>query len=803
MRRTSSGQSGPPSVPRRSNWRKWLQQRWPALRHGVAAGVILGAAGGILSVLPPLWTLQEGFDLWALFGLRGPQSPSDDVALVTIDRHSAESISLPRDPAAYGRCSDLHVGSVPPTHQKMPPPHLAARWPRCVHERVLRAVSAVSPRLVVLDISFRPRAGASADDSRVDEAQDRALAREIASAGNVLVARRFDLVPRLDVGQAHARRDFVTTPSELSPAIDAAALGSAPFPLATGVFGRVDGFAIFGGTDTPSSSLPALAVHALLADFYADFARLLARASPRDAELLPPDAQSLRAWQPLQAHCLLIRNLLRTNPDIAQRMGELLDGPEGDTMPAQRRAGVHHLLSLYAGPAVRYFNLYGYPGSFTTLSYADVLGGGAAQKLAALRGKAVVIGFSELAEVQQDEHYPSVYTNNAGIKLSGAELLATAMANLMGERSVVPLAPLPRFLVTAVAGLGFMLMLLGLPGARGVVAALALALCYVISARAVFAHYALWLPLLVPVALQMPAGMIYGLAHQLLEANRKREEMRRLFGKFLPEEVIDGLLDKRAALDSVREPVYGVCMATDAERFTSLAENMHPAQLARYLDRYFEAVFPPITGHEGKISDITGDAVLAFWTDGETDARMHARAAGAALELLASVDQFNAASPGARLPTRVGIASGPMTTTAIGAFNHYEFRPVGDTVVTATRLQELNKVLGTRTIAAESAIHGLDGFLLRDLGTFLLRGKSVPTHVFEVVGERSSASGETLQLCLEFALALDALRSGRGEDALERFRRTRARYPQDGPTAFYVRWLSSNPPSDSGAIPQP
>jgi len=731
------------------------------------------------------------------------QAPPEDFALVTIDRRAAESISLPRDPAAYGRCSDLRVGSVPQTHQKMPPPHLASRWPRCVHERVLHALSAASPRLVVVDISFRPRPGVSADDNRVDEAQDRSLAREIAAAGNVLVARRFDLVPRPGVGQARARQDFLSTPSELSPAIDSAALGSAPFPLATGMFGRVDGFAAFGGTDTPSSSLPALVAHALLADAYADLARLLARVSPGDADLLPPDSASLRNWQPLQAHCLLIRNLLRTHPDLAQAIGDLLDGPEGDTIPAHRRAGVRALLSLYAGRAVHYFNFYGYPGSFATLSYADVLGAGAADKLAALRGKTIVVGFSELTEVQQDEHYPTVYTNSAGIKLSGAELLATAAANLVAEHSIAPLAPSARFAIAAGAGLTLMLLLLGLAGPRGLLAAVGLTVAYLIAARSVFAHYALWLPLLVPVALQMPTGVLYALAHQLLEANRKREEMRRLFGKFLPEDVIDGLLDKRAALDAVREPVYGVCMATDAERFTSLAENMHPAQLARYLDRYFEAVFPPITGHEGKISDITGDAVLAFWTGEDSDLRMHARAGSAALELLASVEQFNAASPGARLPTRIGIASGSITTTPIGAFNHYEFRPVGDTVVTATRLQELNKALGTRITAAESAIRGLDAFLLRDLGTFLLRGKSVPTHVFEIVGERNTASGDSLQLCLEFALALDALRSGRREDALERFRRTRARYPQDGPTAFYVRWLSGNPPWDGGAIPQP
>ena len=100
----------------------------------------------------------------------------------------------------------------------------------------------------------------------------------MAAAGNVLVARRFDLVSRPDVSQARARQDFLTTPSDLSPAIDAAALGSAPFPLATGVFGRVDGFAAFGGTDTPSASLPSLAVHALLTDAYADFARLTTQA---------------------------------------------------------------------------------------------------------------------------------------------------------------------------------------------------------------------------------------------------------------------------------------------------------------------------------------------------------------------------------------------------------------------------------------------------------------------------------------------------------------------------------------------
>ena len=439
------------------------------------------------------------------------------------------------------------------------------------------------------------------------------------------------------------------------------------------------------------------------------------------------------------------------------------------------------------------------------MSYADVLkpGAGSAEQLAhEVRGRTVIVGYGDFTPSQRDDHYPTVYTTTDGVKLSGSEILATALANLASGSSLKALTLPGQMLVTACFGLALALSLLVPPPVRGLVAGFALSAAYLGLAVLLFRVSAVWLPLLIPLAWQAPAGILYAVAYHYRDMRRKRDELRRLFGKFVPDPVIESLLENRSRLDTVNEPVYGVCLATDAERFTTLAEGMPPSQLARFLNRYFEAVFPPITEKQGAVVDLIGDAVLALWTGDDGEGSLHLKASGAALELMSAVDRFNAASPTLRLPTRIGLSGGEVATSPMGAVNHFEFRPVGDTVVTSVRLQALNKELGTRILAAEPVIRGLDALLVRDLGVFQLRGKNLPTHVFEIVAERESASAYVMQLCLEFALALDALRGSRREAALERFRAIQERYPDDGPTSFYLRWLAANPSWGGGAIRQ-
>src|SRR4051794_14793038 len=717
----------------------WLGASRAAWRHGIIAGMLLGLLGVMLCAIPQAAPLQENVDLQLLFRLRGSTAVPDDVVLIAIDPPSAERLSLPKDAAARDRCVDLRIGRVPDPHERLPPAHLVVRWPRCMHALAVRALAQARARVIALDISFRPLPGSgSAADARSAAEQDRMLAQAIGEAHNVLVAQWLDPIGRDAV---------VHRPAPVSSVIESTALGAAPLRLTYGLDGRVNGFAVFSEEEVPISSMPLLAFHLAAADVHADLHRLLSQVSPEDAELLPRNATELLAKTPLQATSLAVRNLLRANAAVLAQLQASGLGMSGSA-PAVQRAKLRALVDFYAGDATRYLNFFGPPGTFPIVHYADLLadaqrGGG--KSFDRIRGKTAIVGYLDLTTGQRDDHYPTVFSTQEGIKLSGAEILATAFANIETDNAVQTPAPAVRMAIVILFGFALGPALLIGSLWRGCTFAAILSCSYLGTALIVFATHNVWLPILISLLIQMPAGLMYVVAHNYRDLRLKRDRLRDLFGKFIPDPVIQGLLDNQSKLDTVSEPVYGVCLVTDAERFTHLADTMHPAQLARFLNEYFQVVFPRITERDGSIIDVLGDAVLAFWKGREADSALHNTVCSAAIELVSAVDRFNAASM-TRLPTRIGISGGFVTTTAVGAFNHYEFRPVGETVVTSFRLQDLNKMLGTRMLVAEPVVRDAQGLLVRDVGMFLLRNKTSATHVFEILDEKSAASTECLQM---------------------------------------------------------
>jgi adenylate cyclase len=609
-------------------------------------------------------------------------------------------------------------------------------WPRGVHAELVRWLAGAGARLIVFDMTF--------DTPSPQPGQDAALAESMAAAGNVLVSeslRKHTLALDDDGGKPVASV-VIERAAPPIPVIARALLGQAPFVVPKAA--RVDAYWTFrdGAVDAPT--LPVLA---------------------------------LRSW--------------------ASAGGS--PGAIDQATAAQRERVAASLQSLAAGGGHAYLNLYGPPHTIPTVPYSRVLraarglaetGSDAMPGADAFRGKAVFVGYSANSPAGQDrlrDDHRTVYSQDDGMNLSGVELAATAFANLFEDRPLRPLARQWQLGLVAAWGLllGVLCGTLRPSIAFGVVTLLTAILGWWVLAR--FTQDVAWWPSVVPIGVQLPLALFCGVWMHYRATKLEREEMRQTFGYYLPRSVVNQLAGRTGSMTQANRIVYGSCLATDVGKYTTLAESMDPARLGRLLNDYYAEMFVPVERSGGIVVDVVGDAMVALWTATSSTVAVRRSACEAALQIVAAVDRFNQASSPDRpaLDTRFGLHSGDVMIGNVGASQHYEYRAVGDLINTASRLEGLNKVLGTRLLASTAAIAGLDGLQVRPLGAFRLAGKANEVAVVELLGSEATASPADRRRCAQFAGALATYGAGRWEEAAAEFGSILAEWPDDGPSRFY------------------
>lgn len=759
----------------------------------IVLAIAVGTIGAILVLVPQIRSLEQNLGLGWLFRLRGPVATPEEVVVVTISREAAANIFLPRDPEKFHRCDDIRTAARPATHVSLP--SLPARWPRCLHAMLVDKLARAGARIVAFDVLFRTRPALPGPSGDLNAEQDLQMAAAMARSNRVLIAGKLE---SSEITPAAATEEMAEELVEISPAILDAALGIAPFPVINHR-GRFDEFMVFteGGSAMPS--LPALAMQAYSLDVYPHFRDMLAKLAPDQAQLLPATVEEIRSLRQLQATCLLIRHLFAGAPGLAAQMQSALASGEFAGLDAAVRTRIGRLVALHAGPGVRLLNVFGPPGTIRAYGYDQALALDEKQSTAAFLDKMVFVGYAETLRPEQVEHFSTVFSSADGVVLSGVEIAATAFANLLHDSSVRP-AELPLWMLIALlAGTVSTLLCLYLPNQFAFPLVGLLLAGYACAALCLFIGTDLWLPLVTPACIAAPLGLATGMTWKYRNARRQREYIRNAFIKFVPKEVVDELERNAGNVSATRESLECACVATDAANFTSLAEAMRSEDLADFLNRYFDTLFRPVARHGGFVSDIVGDAMFAIWPDRSPDTRE--QMLRALLEMREAARLFNEHPASGGLTTRFGVDWGRVTLTLVGAQTHYEYRAVGDTANTATRIQELNKKLGTRVLVSEPAlVDATRKFLVRDVGLFLLRGKTLPVHAFELIGLRESAGPDDLALCERFARALALLRNSASAKALGAFRNLAADFPGDGPAAFYVRVLESGTLLRDGAL---
>jgi adenylate cyclase len=729
------------------------------LRRAGLLGLGVGAFGALLSLAPPVLHLEETAGLGALFTVRGTVDPPAAVAIVGISADSA---------AAVGQPAELD------------------EWSRSLHAELIERLTELKAAVIVVDISF--------DQARVPE-DDQRLASAMEKAGNVILLERV-VSDVLDIGgSAASGTAVIETRIAPLPQLKQAALGSAPFTLPV-VPIRVSQFWTFGRPTGGMASLPVVALQAYLLPYYEDLVQAVAELDSELATRLPRTQAELMQTGDLENVVRLLRDAFRRKPDLEAQILERLK-TSGQSLSTTALAS---LVRVYAGPDSRYLNYYGPARAVTTIAYDEILRSSSAYAHD-IADRVVFVGYSETRQpVQQDVFY-SIFSQRTGQNLSGVEIGATALANLLDGSSIVPLA-IPQHLAAVFIWGFFVGALFGLlsPLAGGA-AAIAAALGYAGAAYFTFGAARIWMPTLVPLVVQLPAAVLAGLIWHYGRSHVQRERIRTALGYYVPAHVANRLARETMGAGAGGELLHGTCLFTDAEQYTAVAEAMHPEALSAFMNDYYQVMFHAVERHAGQIADLAGDSMVAIWTAAEADPRCRIQACRAALEVASAVRDFNALRGRQGLHTRIGLDTGQVFLGNIGAGARYEYRAVGDIVSTAARIQGLNRLLKTQVLVSDAALPSKSPFIARDVGTFLLRGKSTPTRIHELlaVDERSASLLGKAQLGERFAAALEAFRQGRWHDASRAFSALLATYPDDGPSGYYLSLCESyrdRPPVD-------
>ena len=698
--------------------------------------------------------IEENTGLGLLFKLRGARPAPSDVVVISIDRESSEQLDLPDNPD---------------------------KWPRSLHAHLTDTLLREGATVVSFDVHFvepkNPR-----DDSL--------FARAMKKAGNVVLTepvKEKEVPVAGEGGLAEASHNIV----RVVPPIEIfanSAVATAPFTLPRIPF-KVNRYFTFDPGAGDSPAMPVVMLQLFGMDAYGEFVRLLERASPDQAGKLPPDRDAAIKTLGVKGLIWKIRGIFEGDPALADRMRKELDGEQTLSEGGEKRRVLEALIRMYGGPRNRYINFYGPPGTVTTIPYYQALAlrdGMLGDERLDLKGKAVFVGLSEVLLAERKDSFYTVFSKANGTFIAGVEISATAFANLLADAPVKPIG-LPAHIVLLL-GWGLLIGILSRRFRIGPAAASVLGLCvlYVLAARYLFETHNEWLPVAVPLFFQAPAAFFGAVVWSYLDADKEKQNIKSAFEHYLPKDVVDQLSKDIAHIQTGGRVVYGICLFSDAAEYTTLSEMMDPHELGKFMNRYYETMFRPVKRHGGFISGVIGDSMLALWVSARSEADLRDKACFAAVDINKELQAYDESFEGVKLKTRIGLHCGQILLGHIGAMDFYEYTPMGDIVNTASRIEGLNKFLGTTVLVSGEVFSEIDGYLARDCGLFRLKGKTTPIRLYELWCRIEESDERQKDACTTFAEGLAAFQQGAWDEAMGMFQRVTDSLGEDGPSRFYL-----------------
>ena len=229
----------------------------------------------------------------------------------------------------------------------------------------------------------------------------------------------------------------------------------------------------------------------------------------------------------------------------------------------------------------------------------------------------------------------------------------------------------------------------------------------------------------------------------------EKRRLQDIFSRYTSAELIENLLKHPETIDLGGVNKNAAIMFTDIVGFTSFSSRLSPKEVVALMNEYLSRMTEVILDYQGEIDKFIGDAIMARFgvlSDLPYPAKNAVEAACAMLEELDRLSVEWSARGLEGFNIRVGIATGEVLAGNIGSSRRQEFTVMGSTVNLASRLEALNKELGTRMLVDEATFAQLPRttkHVKRE--NIRIRGLDTPITVYEILEQVRSSKVVSIQ----------------------------------------------------------
>ncbi len=197
------------------------------------------------------------------------------------------------------------------------------------------------------------------------------------------------------------------------------------------------------------------------------------------------------------------------------------------------------------------------------------------------------------------------------------------------------------------------------------------------------------------------------------QLERRNQFIRKTFGRYTSDEIVEALLDMPDGLKLGGEKRGVTLLMSDLRGFTALAEQLEAAEVVALLNHYLSAMVGLIQRNGGTIDEIIGDAILVLFGAPLAMEDHAQRAVRCALEMqkaMGGVNEHNLQKRWPEIEMGIAVHTGEVVVGNIGSTKRSKYGVVGRTVNLTARIESFT--VGGQVLVSPALMRASTGGLI-------------------------------------------------------------------------------------------